>query len=66
MSLLPKNDFKITKFQTFTNTSVQSLFGDLFPKNGNVILSSNFGTCNNRFLNKYVVNKFRYTFVKKV
>ena len=23
-----KNDFKLTKFQTFTNTSVQSLFGD--------------------------------------
>ena len=23
-----KNDFKFTKFQTFTNTSVQSLFGD--------------------------------------
>ena len=23
-----KNDFKLTKFQTFTNTFVQSLFGD--------------------------------------
>ena len=23
-----KNDFKLTKFQAFTNTSVQSLFGD--------------------------------------
>ena len=41
-----KNDFKLTKFQTFTNTSAQSFFGDagIFPKYGNTILSSNFRT----------------------
>ena len=62
------NDFKFTKFQTFTNKSVQSIFGD--TRNILEIWQrySKFQFWdggNNRFLNKYIINQFRYTFPKE-